>query len=299
MRGLIISVFILTVSNTWTQIPDYFGNNPSWHCGYWFYDVWGNQDTHTEDIVYYIGADTTISSFDYKHIYRRGYTYINGTNESYFNEPTNHFVRQVGRTIRYFDVSQNTDSLFMDYSLTIGDVNSVLLSGCGLDQDTIQKVDSILVGSDYRRILYNDTVQGVAIYEGIGHLELFSEHSGEMYIPGCQGGGFSYSLYCYGENDIPLWDASYGSSIDCHVNVGVEQSQFLDFKIVPNPATDFIEIKGLIKESFQVDIYSLEGKKHISSSAALIDVSSLNQGVYMLIITDSNGNASSQKLILK
>ena len=68
--------------------------------------------------------------------------------------------------------------------------------------------------------------------------------------------------------------------------------------IYPNPASDFVIVKSKEKLS-SVDIFTMEGRKVLSSKDSRIETSSLQSGVYLIKIVDAKNNTTSKKLIIK
>jgi hypothetical protein len=67
--------------------------------------------------------------------------------------------------------------------------------------------------------------------------------------------------------------------------------------IYPVPVTDNrLNISGLTQEKSQINIYSIAGKSLLRTEAdfnqSLIDISQLNSGTYIIVITDKNGTES-------
>ena len=60
-----------------------------------------------------------------------------------------------------------------------------------------------------------------------------------------------------------------------------------DFVVYPNPATDFITLRGTISENTSVEVYNLNGQRVASQIGnKQLDISGLSNGVYTVKITD-------------
>ena len=66
----------------------------------------------------------------------------------------------------------------------------------------------------------------------------------------------------------------------------------------PNPAADAVSV-SLETELKQIEIYSLQGQKVLTSSQAEINISNLPSGLYLVKVEDVHGSVSTQKLIKK
>ncbi len=71
-----------------------------------------------------------------------------------------------------------------------------------------------------------------------------------------------------------------------------------DYKVFPNPVQNELNIQS-DSEIEKIEIYSLEGKLMLQSNAKIINVHSLENGIYILKITDFNGHKKIKKIIKK
>jgi len=74
-----------------------------------------------------------------------------------------------------------------------------------------------------------------------------------------------------------------------------------NFKVYPNPASDFVTIETNNVEISAVKIYDILGKNVLKQNELTnnrLDVSNLRNGIYFLKI-ESNGNSITKKLIIK
>ena len=280
--------------NTSAQVPDYFANNPTWHCEftksntpYQWWDI-----NYVEDFVYYVNGDTTISGQTYHWIHKRGIQtdYPEGTVTS-FDYPTDYFFRQEGRTLRYYDQNFGVDSLCLDYNMQIGDSIGVQYSGGQSSYDTVTVIDSILIGSEYRRIFtigngYSTFVEGIGYY-----WDYNMAFAGEMFKYPYASPDFFTDYICYGQNDQPIWGPESGLNTSCYVNVGIKEKEELNPLIHPIPADNFIniEVPQELIES-KLSICDLQGRLHletkIQNASELINIEHLSNSAY--IITVSN-----------
>ncbi|MCX6230302.1 MAG: T9SS type A sorting domain-containing protein [Bacteroidetes bacterium] len=112
----------------------------------------------------------------------------------------------------------------------------------------------------------------------------------------------SLSGYYYGPNTTNYFDdfriEAYAKSL------GIKDITSNEFKVYPNPATDYIimNIKDLNTTSVNLNIYNMMGKllssKFIKTDQQQIDVSDLSNGIYIIEIKSKNGYAK-QKLIIQ
>ncbi|WP_445715633.1 T9SS type A sorting domain-containing protein [Flavobacterium sp.] len=72
----------------------------------------------------------------------------------------------------------------------------------------------------------------------------------------------------------------------------------LKVAMYPNPVNDILNI-DIENEIKSVEIYNIQGQRVIQSNSKQIETSSLNSGIYMVRIEDTNGGIATQKLIKK
>jgi len=296
---LLLLFGFLSFFNSYSQVPDYFENNPSWGCGSWSSNQWTPPYIQTSsDFVYYVHHDTTIGSNTYKSIYSRGvysipdYPYFNT-----FDNEANIFMRQNGRALYYYDQNDNTDSLYINYDVQIGDTLKGRVNNSFLN-DSIQKIDSILINGTYRHVFYIDTITGPVVTEGIGHQSAIDQNTGEMFLPYGPGIGFDHYINCFGQNELPLWD-SEGNGGSCNLDVSTKEEKYSHISIYPNPATDFITIELDKTLQPQVSIYDTRGRLLMVTTKTNINIEHLVPGAYLIIVKDNNANYYRQLIMIE
>ena len=108
--------------------------------------------------------------------------------------------------------------------------------------------------------------------------------------------------------NIEVTDAS-GNAVDCSFNLivdtilGVDENTIVnDFSMYPNPATTTVTLESLFSIK-SVEIYNVMGQKVLANQAAgevhILDVANLPSGIYLVRVTDQNGNKGIKKLVKK
>lgn len=298
-----IAVLFLLINGlvSYEQTPNYFDNNPQWNCGEWNSDQWNppNQPYNLE-FTYYLNGDTLIFGNTFYRVFKKGYKNLEISSEIYdedFNVQTQYYIRQVGNSIRFYTPQINSDSLLVDYNYAVGDTVRGYIFSQGYLNDTIQKIDSVLVGSTYRNRFYLDSITGPVVIEGIGQQLDINSSFGEFLQPLIPGIGFNYYINCYGQNLVTLW-ASNGNEGDCYLNLAVENSETISINIVPNPAINHIKIDCAQSAISLVKIYTIQGELVISTTATTIDLDSLQTGVYVVNAHLKNGEIVLHKLMV-
>ncbi len=306
MKYLYTLLLLIPLSGT-SQVPDYFGNNPSWNTGFWCSgsmscDILGPGVEYEDQIVYYINGTEIIGSETYYKLYKKTYRYqyILGPNPTSTSDEFDSYVRQNNQSIYYYDEVENQDSLLIDYDLNIGDYFTGK-AGALNPSVQVESIDSILVGSDYRKVLYSDTVNLSSIIEGIGFLSLNDQSdnhgnffgASEFFGPGL---GFDYILYCYGENNLPLWNST--NTGICQITLDDSEIQsHLDFNIFPNPSINIVFIDLKNTEIENVLIYNLQGQIVHQSGEPEVDISNFESGTYIMEVHTFSGLVMRKQLV--
>lgn len=117
----------------------------------------------------------------------------------------------------------------------------------------------------------------------INQITALNSGQAEMYIDYVR-------LYQRGDEGEEYDGPQQGSSIEPQVVNKIS--------VYPNPAKDYIEIKGLDDSSFRGEIVNLSGQKVMSlSGTSFVNVSSLISGLYILRIVDDIGTTYSYSLL--
>lgn len=78
--------------------------------------------------------------------------------------------------------------------------------------------------------------------------------------------------------------------------LGTSESAINTFSMYPNPTKSTFQIEGNFTIAV-VEIYNLLGQKVIGSTSNQIDVSNIKAGMYLISVTDTEGNQASKRLI--
>lgn len=296
---------LFCVAFTYAQVPDYFANDPKWVCGSWNSDQWNAPSIpYTSTNVYYLNGDTTIGNNTYRKLYSRGETTYSGPPPTeYFDYFTGNFLRQDNRSIWIYSNHSGTEKLLVSYDYEVGDtVKGDIFNQCGYKYDTIQKIDSILIGSDYRKVFYLDFSRGPVVIEGIGHQSEINGSTGGFIRPLCQSGiGFDYYIYCFALGSQSYWNSS-GVNGSCDLNVSVEEYKQQDFTIYPNPFDDKLNVNSGSNLSYEVLIYDINGKQLINQlfrGERQFITSEMQSGIYFYEVKHMNRLIHSGKVIKK
>ncbi len=200
-----------------------------------------------------------------------------------------------------FQIQSNVEYLVYDFSLSVGDTLKV-----ANDQDSLQvlvSIDTVLVSSQYRKKYTYSGLNGSPsreVIEGIGSAKgLFFTLQYEF--------EHLQLLTCYEDTSI-FWNNPMLQGIDCF-SVGIGDKLAIDdekLNLYPNPAQNKLTLQMpevFANEEVHLSVYDLHGRNPVNINLTTtaehqtIDVSKLNPGFYLGIITTPDGQLRNFKFV--
>ena len=81
--------------------------------------------------------------------------------------------------------------------------------------------------------------------------------------------------------------------------IGLDEIETSDIAIYPNPAASTLHVTGLVPNA-SVAVYDITGRQVAPASFTdEIDVSGLHDGLYLLVVTNSDGSIVTRKFMVK
>lgn len=275
-------------------------NDPEWIFS--DYDTDGFNTEYSQTYSLFISGNKDTIGYSYFELSSLDYTYLFDVPGSNYCGATSNpkiLLRQVDRSIRFFEESTNTDSLFINYNLSIGDTaRGHWTTLYDYNQSTffiLDSLDSVLIGSEYRRILYfqstNSTNQAV-VYEGL--FQSYPDGNQEKFVfKTCILGYHTHHFACYGSGETPEFYWLH-DSLSCQL-LDLSQSSEQPYDFYPNPATDLIYINR--NDIDDIKIFNSVGQLMIVTKEKSVDISDLKVGTYFIFIKYSNGNTFRHQFI--
>lgn len=190
--------------------------------------------------------------------------------------------------------SDTVEQLLYDFNMQVGDTVKGYIEAWAYPIDTVQSIDSVLVGSTFRKRWNINFGYDIHIIEGIGSTYGLIEHS-----PGNQPDWYEYSITCFQQDGQPLYPAT---STTCQLITGTNSIDKFSaqIKVFPNPSLGSFTIdfdKLTIKEMRLTDILGNVVFKQRNFEQTKINIDKLPSGTYILTIIDKNDKQTNSKII--
>ena len=186
------------------------------------------------------------------------------------------------------------ETLLYDFTASVGDT---LRIGDFAEEMVLDSISMVQIGGVDRRKFWFGLE-----YDGLGNpraKETWVEGIGSDY--GLLWTGYFnvfdgwHCLLCFHQNGELVWEnPEYGT---CTYDA-IEENKDSEISIYPNPVRDRVVIEGI--EVAEVDVYNALGQKvKMVQSTNEINVSGLQEGVYLLRITDAEGKVYINKITVQ
>lgn len=90
------------------------------------------------------------------------------------------------------------------------------------------------------------------------------------------------------------------------VAAGISENKLLSLSVYPNPATNYLNVTinaAVVNQDVKLSVFDFKGSKLIEqkllSTKEMINISSLKQGIYLLVCSSESGIVSSEKFVVK
>lgn len=282
---ILISVLIIQKSYSQDYVP-FPTDNATWNT--LFYGQYSAYDIYTINYQYKLMGDTVLNGTQYSKVY---YTETNNKNldEIYIGGLREDNMKQ----IFFFPVSQTLPTIawhsfpndtceHMIYTFNNLEVGQILPINSGDREIRVVSVDSVLIGSTYRKRygIQNDYILALEYWiEGIGSaVEFLSAFTFE----------FEWSFYtlCFKMQEDTYYINSPDGDDYCYYMVGVDSPVVPDFRVYPNPTTGPLSIYSPFGGKTTIRISNLQGQVVLTSDVNgkenQIDVGNFLPGLYFM-----------------
>lgn len=243
--------------------------------------------------------------------------------DSYIGSARNYYVYHNTSTGKWEWVKWDANEAFGSYANGVNNITSLALDYHSADRPLVDRIfnDDVLYEMYLAEVcfltenLFNSATMNARIDEikTLIQASVYADDN-KMYTDanfntniesnitsgGGPGGGTTYGLKSF----VTSKSNYVAGVLDCSVFTGIEDAEKEQFSFYPNPASDevYLDLQG--KSSLGAAIIDLQGRviQHYSAtelSRNVLDVSSLNSGIYLLQIQWKDQNSLAQKLIIE
>jgi hypothetical protein len=249
--------------------------------------------------TYYIKytGDTIINSYSYKKIWRCDEE--NLTNWTFYG-----FIREDDEHRVFLKPPDYIEGLIYDFGVNPGDtvqaLNVYLNSNDSLNF-VVTQVDSVLLLDRYRKriTLYEFINQKEEVWvEGLGSYYGILNSCNNSYGGACGG----YDGLCFLEDELLVYQNPQYGTCYYSVTVGVRNIKTVEYKVIPNPAKDFVTLAFPDDKARWIEITDISGKKVLKNllfeKNILLNLQEVDNGIYILRVFDENNYYPPYKLIV-
>ncbi len=249
----------------------------------------------TEDYSIILNGDTTINNLVYKKLHT---PFIDRNMSGMCNVSDTGYrgalrEDQTNKKVFYIKPQETAEQLLYDFTLSVGDsIKGVLDMGM---RETVNSIDSVLVGNTYRKRWNINTCYNISIIEGIGSTYGFFEAS-----PGCITDMPDYTLTCFQGDSTATFPAS---SSNCQTITSITNNNLntAPISVFPNPTKGEINIDFNDRKIKEVRLFNLLGER-IETRDAIntnrLTIDNLPVGTIMIELIGENNQRSHHKIIV-
>jgi hypothetical protein len=298
MKKLLLSILLATSFDQLSAQNEYLQSNPEWtvYHGFGAFMPCIEHDT----MLYYLNGDSIINALTYKQVWKcshKWYSWMSpnpnpgcGGHIYYCDTMATGFIRSQGQQMYYIPRGDTSEQLLYDFNLTVGSPLPVTYTFCCPTTETITSIDSIYTPYGYRKRYFIDSNPQDFLVEGIGSSHGLLEPWG-IWLDNV------WTLLCYSLNDT-AWFPGQGPACSVLTTVPAITQQEISLQLVPNPATDYVDVQLTGINIDLVELFDVNGKKVKSQAYYRIGTESLNSGIYFVRVT-AGENVVTEKLLIE
>ncbi|HOF15280.1 MAG TPA: T9SS type A sorting domain-containing protein [Bacteroidales bacterium] len=246
--------------------------------------IWQNLETcglSEKNFFIKLSSDTLIHTNTYKKV-------IYSEDTSFNRMEHIGYIREENNQLYYRDKTTQQEGLLYDFNLMVGDTIHVVnyfLNSTSFTLNLI-RIDSILInGQQVRKFVFDNTseywIEGIGSSFGLLNVGYRDTTSCEYNLICCKKGEYVYLNPNYSDCDFETNSIKSIKINDVHYN------------IYPNPVNNYaiLKISKCNISEFYFEIFNLLGikvyQKYFYNDECKIDISSLNNGIYIYVITNN------------
>jgi hypothetical protein len=198
------------------------------------------------------------------------------------------------KKVFYVAPGNTTEQLLYDFNWQVGDTIFGALSAFTGSADTVISLDSILIGSGYRKIWTINDWYNVKVIEGIGSIYGLTVPS-----PGFVTDFPNYALTCFSQDGVTLYPT--GSTVVCNLITASVEPVSPIYALFPNPASDRFTVTQGALSIKEVRLLDMTGRclRIWDPGSDSYSVSDLPDGMYMAELWSFGGSRNCMPLVVK
>ena len=213
-------------------------------------------------------------------------------------------IRQdtTNRKVFYVPPSNTIELLLYDFTLQVGDTVTGYIESNINEPDIVQSIDSVLVGSTYRKRWNINPSYNIHFIEGIGSTYGLIQQS-----PGDITDFPDYEITCFQVNEQTLYP---DTTTSCQLIVSVNTIESCSYQVLasPNPAREIVNFEfGNIQnlQQAQLRCYDVFGSLLHSEpivqdqKEVVLDISSWPSGMYVAVVYRNGGVVGRSKFVVE
>jgi len=289
----LLAIFPFTLAtHAQTSVYHLFSDsNAVWNFHSSVYCIMGNGDAYYSITI---SGDTLINSKTY-HKLSTPYVQSIVSGTCYSASSGGGAIRQdtTNRKVFFIQPSDSVEQLLYDFNMQVGDTVKGFIESWAFIKDTVQSVDSVLVGSSYRK-RWNLPCYNIHFIEGIGSTYGLIARS-----PGCITDQADYSITCFKQNGISLYPDTV-TSCDIISSVNNHSVTKASITVSPNPTTNLLTITTTSTQPSQIILYDIclrQTMEEKFTGSTTLNIANLAKGVYLYRVTNENGEVMQGKVV--
>ncbi len=291
---LFISILVVQFANAQTNIYHPFPDSSAhWNINRLVFCL-TTGGVANENYTIEIAGDTLINSTVYHKLNTPFVEYLPTGNCPSFTLPGyKGAIRQDTSLKKVFFIppTNNVEQLLYDFNLQIGDTVKGFTESFNFTIDTVISIDSVIVGSTYRKRWFINNCYNIYLIEGVG-----STYGLLALSPGCITDADDYSIICFQQNGQSQYPIT-GNNCETITSLNPIENDFTGIKVSPNPATDKLILLNFTPSNHRnnISIFDALGKQVLSINNLTnnsIDISKLAKGLYLLKYVDRENSSS-------
>jgi hypothetical protein len=205
-------------------------------------------------------------------------------------------IRQdsTNRKVFFVPPSNNIEELLYDFNMQVGDTVKGYLETFASPVDTVESIDSVLVGSTYRKRWNINLGYDIHLIEGIGSTFGLVERS-----PGNGPDWAAYSITCFQQDGQPLYPET-ASTCELITSINSKDKFLNQINVFPNPSEGSLTIdfgETNIKEVQLTDILGNILLHRVLNAQTNFEIKELKGGTYILTLIDTDNRRINRKII--